>query len=94
MERYLLQDVQKLSKAWRQDKKVMRRQEILRIAALQKPIPRWALSIANKQITREATWPNWLSPYGADVVFLIDDDLISTGRNQLWWLRVLHRTEA
>ena len=51
-----------------QDKKVMRRQEILRIVALVKPIPRWALSIANKQITREATWPNWLSPHGADVV--------------------------
>ena len=94
MERYLLQDVNKLSKAWRQDKKVMRRQEILRIAALQKPIPRWALSVANKQITRKAVWPHWLSPYGADVVFLIRQMILeSSGRNQLWWLRILHRTE-
>ena len=94
MERYLLQDVQKLSKAWRQDKKVMRRQEILRIAALQKPIPRWALSVANKQITREAVWPHWLSPYGSDVVFLIRQMiLMASGRNKLWWLRVLHRSD-
>ena len=96
MERYLLQDAQKLSKAWRQDKKVMRRQEILRIAALQKPIPRWALSVASKQITRESDylWPHWLSPYGADVVFLIRQMILgSSGRNQLWWLRILHRTE-
>ena len=94
MERYLLQDVQKLSKAWRQDKKVMRRLEILRIAALQKPIPKWALSVANKQITRKFLWPHWLSPYGSDVIFLVRQMIIeSSGRNQLWWLRVFHRSE-
>ena len=93
IEKELLHHSELLFTLWKMDLQVQRRVELLKIAALQQPVPHWAIAMARKQLQQYQIWPEWLSPSSPSaqtLIALILDD--AQGADRMWWLHTLHRS--
>jgi hypothetical protein len=93
--RALTIDSQFLAIAWKSDKKGARRREVLSIAALQKPVPRWAILVAEREVQQSTIWPHWLSPFRREVIPIVYEMVSrSSGQDRLWWIRAIHINQS
>ena len=63
VERAILDNPDLLDTTWRLDSDGARRSEILRLAGLIRPVPTWAIALANRSVSETGYWYTWLSPH-------------------------------
>ena len=89
VERAMLENPHLLDTAWRLDTEGARRSEIVRLAGLIRPVPTWAIALANRSVIETRYWPTWLSPHAKGAVGLLPMMIDhAEGVHRLWWLKV------
>lgn len=89
VERAILDNPELLDKTWRLDTDGARRSEIIRLAGLIRPVPSWAIALANRGVVETGYWPTWLSPHAKEAVGLLPLMIEQAQEvHRLWWLKV------
>ena len=89
VERAILDSPTLLDKVWRMDTEGVRRSEITRLAGLIRPIPSWAIALANRSLTEDRVLAMAVSACERKAMGLLPIMIEkSKGVHRLWWLKV------